>query len=225
MLALRRSEDNGRTFGPLSWPYLPGLARHQKADGQMLWDDSRRRLWLFFAVFRDHSPNTCMGDGENPQGLMLMHSTDLGRSFSRPLNLSAQIQRQWPSLCVAPAAGDAALDLGAGHLLFMANVVGNDPDAPTGGEILIHATGEAEALNFTVSRSLLRACTSGGQRCDYNEASMAVVPSVPPAGEKSGEKSVFVVMRSDPALTHTYATALSTDSGYTFGSVTFRPDL
>ena len=69
------------------------------------------------------------------------------------------VQQQWPSLCVAPAAGDAALDLGAGHLVFMANVVGNDPDAPTGGEILIHATGEAEALNFTVSRSLLRACT------------------------------------------------------------------
>ena len=53
---------------------------------------------------------------------------------------------------------------------------------------------------------------------------MAAVPSVPPAGG-GGKQSVFVVMRSDPALTHTYATALSTDSGYTFGSVTFRPDL
>ena len=57
-------------------------------------------------------------------------SNDLGQSWSAPFNLSAAIVPQGQSLCIAPAGGNAAIDLGGGELRFVANVVGSIPGLP-----------------------------------------------------------------------------------------------
>ena len=208
----------------------PAFPRDLRVGGQLLWDSHRQRVWLFLGVLalraRQHS---CMSNGENPRGLLLLYSTDLGRSWSRPLNVSAAIAPQFGSLCVAPSFGNAALDLGQGELLFMANVLGTTAVAPNGGELIIRATEGADGgLHFNVSRDLLRPCVANGTRhCTFNEAAMAFLPPPPKPhrAQSPRHRGIIVIMRSDPPVTHTYATATSTDSGASFSRVRFREKL
>jgi hypothetical protein len=252
MLMLRRSEDGGRTWSNLSYPYLQpqGGGRwpfppNLKAAGQMLWDAAGGRVYLFFAVEQAHNaPNVgCVGDGQTMLGLMLSHSSDLGLSWSKPQNLSAAMAPQWPSLCLAPSGGNSMLILGgkAAHedsmrrLLLMADVVGTIPGKPHAhGELMIHlelpppgsrrhSTGPEPPLpQVNITQSLLRPCADPvtGKPCDFDEAAMALLPAT-----HSSPETVFVVLRSDPAVTHSYATTTSTDGGVTFGPIEFQSGL
>lgn len=297
MVMMRRSVDGGRSFGGMLYPYMQPVGssawpfpKNLKTYGQPVWDSARQRVWLFHGASQAHDGvgHGCVGDGQQPLGVLLSYSTDFGLSWAKPFNLSAAITPQWPSLCIAPAGGNSALDLGGGKLLFMANVVGSIPGVKT-GELYIQASGSGltpETLQFDVSRDMLRQCSdpATGHLCNFDEAAMAAIKlpsaSAAPAsvacaggGEEShrrcggarrasmgnclvcmaqyfgggGEANctaaqreafcaggadattggtggtggtaadaahVFVTLRSDPALTHQYATALSTDGYY-----------
>jgi len=199
-----------------------------KSGGQLVWDSHRKIVWMFFGWSQAHDGvgHGCVGDGQSPQGLFLSSSTDFGLTFSTPFNLSAAIAPQWSSLCVGPSGGNAALDLGGGELRFMANVVGNIPGI-TPGELLIHGAAggaKAEDMTFTVTKTLLRPCSdpATGKKCNFDEAALAHTGS----GSGSGnDPHLFAVLRSDPALTHTYATAHSLDGGTNWGPVTFAANL
>lgn len=219
MPGIRRSTDGGVSFSSeVTWPFKKPFVKAQKVSGQMLWDPARGRVWMWFTIIKLQSG--CLA-GQDPRGLMLSWSDDSARTWSEPLNVSAAIAPEWDSLCVAPSGGNAALAMPNGDLLFMADVVGATPSAPTGGELLIRAVADSSAaggLRFSVSRSLLQHCAAPqGQRCDFDEAGMTLL--------LPAEERIFVVLRSDPPVTHTYATALSTDSGRTFDSARFRPEL
>ena len=240
MLMLRRSVDSGNTFGPLiypwlqpagapadgRWPFPPNL----KAGGQMVWDSMRRTVWLLFAAMQPHVPGNRSVLENRPLGLMLTSSTDFGLSFSTPFNLSSAIASQWGSPnALVPSGGNAALHLSDGALLFVAEVLGGVAGQPTkSGELYIHATGgaTAEELVFNVSRSLLRTCRdpTTGKACAFDEAAAAVVSDGGSEHTEHGQH-VFAIMRSDPALTHTFATAHSTDGGRSFGPVNFAANL
>ena len=237
MLVLRRSVDAGKTFSGLIYPYLQpnGAAAwpfppNVKSGGQLVWDSHRKIVWLFFSWSQAHdgAGHGCVGDGQSPQGLLLSSSTDFGLSFSTPFNLSTAIAPTWTSLCVAPSGGNAALDLGGGELRFMANVVGSIPGI-TPGELLIHAAAggaKAEDMTFTMTSNLLRPCSdpATGKKCDFDEAALAHVAGGS-GGGGGNDDHLFAVLRSDPALTHTYATAHSVDGGTNWGPVTFAANL
>ena len=80
-------------------------------------------------------------------------------------------------------------------------------------------------MSFTVTRSLLRPCNDPvtGQKCTFDEAALAHVACG--GGGSGGGDHLVAVMRSAPALTHTYGTANSVDGGTNWGPITFAANL
>lgn len=243
MLVLRRSTNAGKSWSKLSYPYLQPegtsawpFPKNMKTSGQMVWDAKGGRVWLWVStehVYHKASyDHGCVGDGQTFTGMMLTHSTDLGLSWAAPLNLSTAIEPQWgPSLCITPAGGNSMLMLdksgGPRTLLLMAEVPGTVPGQNISGDhVMIHITSlpdgphdivdEIADLKYNLTRSLTQPCVSKGKKCFFDEAAMAVLP---------GTETVFVALRSDPALTHSYATTTSTDGGHTFGPTDFNAQL
>ena len=209
----------------MQWPVQPGLVRDTKVGGQLLWDPARKRVWLFLVQIRLSVGRAggCIGDGQHPNGLLLAHSTDLGRSFSPPRNLSELVAPQWPSLCVAPSGGNAVLALDSGELLLLADVAGTDPRQPTtGGELLIRVQEVEGELRANVSRSLLQPCEFGGARCRFDEAAMALLT---PRGGAGDTARLFVVLRADPNVAGLFASSTSTDGGTSFSPAHFHTGL
>ena len=244
MLMLRRSVDGGRSWSRILYPYLQPqghtgmpwpFPKNWKAAGQMLWDPKGGRVWLLFSTEQAHdgAGHGCIGDGQTMEGLMMTYSTDLGLSWAAPLNLSTAIAPQWgPSLCIAPAGGNSMLMLDNHEsertLLLLAQIPGTLPGVrPPHGDVTIHITSLPNGPNDTIANmqynvtlSLTQPCTHAGKTCNFDEAAMAVIPT-----SATSADTVFVVMRSDPTLTHSYATTVSTDGGYSFGLARFNPEL
>ena len=244
MLMLRRSVDGGKSWSRLTYPYLQPqgkgawpFPKNWKAGGQMLWDPKGGRVWLFFGTEQAHDGvgHGCVGDGQTMEGMMLTHSTDLGLSWAKPLNISTAIAPQWgSSLCLAPAGGNSMLMLDNDGpadertLLLLVQIPGTVPGPkPPHGDLTIHVTSLPNGphdtiadLQFNLTLSLTQPCTENGKSCDFDEAAMALLPVTATSAE-----TVFVIRRSDPALTHSFATATSTDGGRSFGPPSFEPEL
>jgi sialidase-1 len=124
-IAMKKSTDAGKSFGNVSIAADPKVL-WPRADNSSLWDptptwDAQTRT-LFLTFSREHgNPNSqlahCRNGESSCRDLWTMTSTDEGRSFSAPLNITAQIG--WPALGtnILTAGGGSGIQLPSGRLV------------------------------------------------------------------------------------------------------------
>jgi sialidase-1 len=115
-LAMKRSADNGRTWGPLTiLADFPG--REAAADSSTLVDRATDTVWIMYDYVLGQPDDSGQRKRENRRiALHMIHSRDDGQTWSKPEDITGAVkQADWEAVMSAPGRGVQTRD---GRLLF-----------------------------------------------------------------------------------------------------------